>query len=87
MTRVRGGSPTIRTEAIQPFRGQSVVFVRDPDFLKPEGPKAFHARVVRTGGRDDRNTEVVAGLSAGEIVATGGSGVLLGELTRATAGR
>lgn len=74
-------------EAVHPFRGLSVVFVRDPDFLKPTGAKAFHVRVVRTGGRDDRNVEILAGLSAGEIVAAKGSGVLLGELTQATAGR
>lgn len=73
--------------AVHPFRGRSVVFVRDPDFLKPSGTKAFHARVVRTGGRDERHTEVLAGVSAGEIVATTGSGLLLGELTRAAAGR
>lgn len=72
-------------EAVHQYRGRSVVFVRDPDFLKPGGPKAFHARVVRAGGRDDRNTEVLAGLSAGEIVATKGGGLLLGELTRAAA--
>lgn len=74
-------------QAVQSFRGRSVVFVRDPDFLKPDGPKAFHARVVRTGGRDERNTEVLAGVSPGEIVATKGSGVLLGELTRTVADR
>lgn len=74
-------------EAVHPFRGRTVVFVRDPDFLKPGGPKAFHARVVRAGGRDDRNTEILAGLSAGEIVATKGSGLLLGEVTRAAEGR
>ena len=74
-------------EAVHPFRGRAVVFVRDPDYLKADGPKAFHARAVTTGGRDDRSTEVLAGLSSGEIVATRGSGVLLAELTRAAADR
>lgn len=74
-------------EAVHPFRGRAVVFVRDPDYLKPGGAKGFAARVVQAGGRDDRNTEVLAGLAAGEVVATKGSGLLLGELTRATAGR
>lgn len=69
-------------ETVQLFRGRPVVFVRDPDFLKPDGPKAFHARVVKTGGKDDRNTEILAGLAQGEIVATRGSGGLLGELMR-----
>lgn len=74
-------------EAVHPFLGRTVVFVRDPGFLTPDGPKAFHARIVRTGGRDERNVEILAGVAAGEIVATKGSGVLLGELTRAAAGR
>jgi cobalt-zinc-cadmium efflux system membrane fusion protein len=69
-------------ESVQLFHGRTVVFVRDPDFLKPGGPKAFHVRVVRTGGKDDRNTEILAGLAQGEIVATKGSDVLLGELMR-----
>ena len=74
-------------EAVYSFRGQTLVFVRDPDFLKRDGPKAFHVRVVKTGGRDERNTEILAGLSAGEIVAAKGSGFLLGELTRAVEDR
>ena len=74
-------------EAVHPFRGRTVVFVRDADFLKPGGPKAFHVRVVKTGGRDDQHTELLAGVSPGEIVATKGSSVLLGEFTRAVADR
>lgn len=74
-------------EAVQSFRGRTIVFVRDPGFLKPAGPKAFHARAVQTGGRDERNTEILAGVAPGEIVATKGSGVLLGELTRAVIDR
>ncbi|MBA4067791.1 MAG: hypothetical protein C0501_29655 [Isosphaera sp.] len=74
-------------EAVRSFRGKSVVFVQDPGTLGPNGPKTFHARAVRTGGRDDLNTEVLAGLSAGEIVAAKGSGVLLGELTQAAVDR
>lgn len=74
-------------EAVHPFRGRTVVFVRDPDFLKKTGPKAFHVRVVKTGGKDERHTEILAGLSPGEIVATRGSDLLLGELTRAAGDR
>ncbi len=74
-------------EAVHPFRGRTIVFVRDPEFLKPGGPKAFHARVVTTGGRDDRNTEIVRGLSPGEIVATKRSSALASELARASLGR
>lgn len=74
-------------ETVHPFRGETVVFVRHPDFLKAHGPKAFSVRVVKTGGRDERNTEILSGLSAGEIVSAKGSGVLLAELTRAVADR
>lgn len=72
--------------AVQTLRGRAVVFVRDPDFLKPDGPKAFHARSVMLGGRDDKNTEILAGVAPGEVVVTRGSDRLLLELTRA-AGR
>ncbi len=74
-------------EALRAFRGKSVVFVRDPDFMKASGPKAFHVRMVRVGGRDERNTEILGGLANGEIVATGGSGSLLDELAGSAAGR
>ena len=74
-------------EAVHRFRDQTVVFVRDPDFLKADGAKAFHARVVTTGGQDERNTEILAGVSPGEIVATAGSEKLLSELMRAAASR
>jgi cobalt-zinc-cadmium efflux system membrane fusion protein len=73
---------TVPHEAVRSFGGRSVVFVRDPDFLKPDGPKAFHVRVVTTGARDARNTEILAGLSPGEVVATKGSDRLLAALTR-----
>ena len=69
--------------AVHTFQGRALVFVRDPDFLKPTGPKAFHARVVKTGGRDDRHAEILAGLAAGDIVATTGSAALLEELETA----
>lgn len=73
-------------DAVQAFRGAPVVFVRDPNYLKPNGPKAFRARPVRVGARDAENTEIVAGLTAGEVVATKGSGLVLTELTRGVDG-
>jgi hypothetical protein len=42
---------------------------------------------VVVGGRDERNTEILAGVSSGEVVATRGSDVLLAELTRAITDR
>jgi cobalt-zinc-cadmium efflux system membrane fusion protein len=72
----------VPSEAVRVFRGTPVVFVRDPNYLKPGGPKAFHARPVRTGARDGRYTEIRSGLVKGEVVATTGSNLLLGELER-----
>lgn len=69
--------------SVQTFRGASVVFARHPDFLKPDGPKAFDVRVVTIGGKDERNIEIVSGLTQGEIVAAKGSELLLAELTKA----
>lgn len=73
-------------DAVQLLRGWPVVFVRDPNFLKPGGPKAFRARPVRLGARDAENVEVLVGVQAGEVVATRGSGLLLNELNRALNG-
>ncbi len=70
----------VPNEAVQSFRGRSVVFVRDPDYLT--GPKTFDVRVVHLGGRDERNSEVLGGLKEGEIVATKGSAALFEELKR-----
>jgi cobalt-zinc-cadmium efflux system membrane fusion protein len=76
----------VPSEAVRVFRGKSVVFVRDPNYLKPGGPKAFHARPVRTGTTDGRYTEIRSGLAKGEVVATTGSNLLLGELERFAVG-
>lgn len=73
--------------AVQSVSGTPVVFVRDREFLKPGGPKVFHVRPVRVGGKDAQNTEVLSGLEPGEVVATKGSSLLLDELKRALAAR
>lgn len=64
-----------------------IVFVRDPDYLKPGGPKVFVARAVTLGGADGLNAEILAGVSPGEIVATKGSEALLQEVKRAGGSR
>jgi cobalt-zinc-cadmium efflux system membrane fusion protein len=46
----------------------------------------FHVRKVRLGARDEKNTEVVAGVLPGELVVTKASGLLLTELQRADLG-
>lgn len=64
----------------------SVVFVRDKDYLKAGSPKVFHVRKVRLGAKDEKTTEVIAGVLPGELVVTKGSGLMLTELLRADLG-
>jgi cobalt-zinc-cadmium efflux system membrane fusion protein len=67
-----------------------VVFVRDKGYFDGKGsPKVFHVRTVRLGtGRRpgglgmENYTEIVAGVSPGEIVAAKGSDVLRAELLK-----
>ncbi|HMF13926.1 MAG TPA: efflux RND transporter periplasmic adaptor subunit [Gemmataceae bacterium] len=59
-----------------------VVFVRDKRFLESGAPKVFHVRTVRLGANDDKQTEIIAGVLPGEIVATRGSGLLRSELLK-----
>ncbi len=73
---------TVPNEAVQTIGRCPVVFVRDKDFLKPNGPKVFHARMVRTGAKDVTNTEIIVGVTQGEVVATKGSPLLAGEIQR-----
>jgi membrane fusion protein, heavy metal efflux system len=63
-----------------------VVFVRDKDFLNEGSPKVFHTRTVRIGAKDDKNTEIIAGVLPGELVAVKNSGVLRAELLRGNLG-
>lgn len=72
----------VPVEAVQSDSDCQLLFVRDKDFLKPDGPKLFHVRSIRTGARDARNVEVIAGVLPGEVVATKGSDILLNELRR-----
>ena len=64
----------------------NVVFVRDRDFLKPDAPKVFHTRTVRIGARDEIQTEIIAGVLPGELVATKGSAAIRAELLRGNLG-
>jgi cobalt-zinc-cadmium efflux system membrane fusion protein len=63
-----------------------VVFVRDKNYLKPGAPKLFHTRTVRIGAKDQRQTEIIAGVLPGELVATKGSAILRAELLRGDLG-
>jgi cobalt-zinc-cadmium efflux system membrane fusion protein len=63
-----------------------VVFVRDRNYLKPDAPKVFHTRTVRIGAVDTKQTEIIAGVLPGELVAVKNSGVLRAELLRGNLG-
>ncbi|MFM9963641.1 MAG: efflux RND transporter periplasmic adaptor subunit [Planctomycetaceae bacterium] len=77
---------TVPNEAVQTIGEDQVVFVRDKDFLKPNGPKVFYARMVRTGAKDATNTEIIVGVAPGEVVATKESKLLANELERSPKG-
>ena len=68
--------------AVVAHDGCEIVFVRDRNYLKPNGPKAFHVRTVRVGARDGGTVEVIAGLAPGEVVAAKGTDLLLKELLK-----
>jgi cobalt-zinc-cadmium efflux system membrane fusion protein len=72
--------------AVQATTDAQFVFVRDKNYLKPDAPKIFHVRQVRTGARDDQNVEILAGVLPGEVVAAKGSAVLLAQLLRSSLG-
>jgi len=60
-----------------------VVFVRDKGFFdSKESPKVFHIRTVRMGARNEKFTEIIAGVLPGEVVAAKGSDVLRAELLK-----
>jgi cobalt-zinc-cadmium efflux system membrane fusion protein len=63
-----------------------VVFVRDKKYLDPDAPKVFHTRTVRPGARDEKHTEIIAGLLPGEVVAVKGSAALRAELLKGRLG-
>jgi cobalt-zinc-cadmium efflux system membrane fusion protein len=72
----------VPNDAVQSEGCCHVLFVRDRHFLKEGAPKIFHVREVRFGVKSEQNTEVIAGVLPGEIVATKGSGILRAELLK-----
>lgn len=80
--RVSADALTVPNAAVQTLRGQTVVFVRDRDFLKDGGAKSFRLRPVRLGTADAANTEILTGLAADEVVTAKGSAILLHEAQR-----
>jgi cobalt-zinc-cadmium efflux system membrane fusion protein len=82
VSRTEPNAVVVPPEAVRSFHGAPVVFVRDTNYLEPGGPKAFHVRPVQTGAKDERYAEIRSGLAKGEVVATRGVNLLLGELER-----
>src|SRR5207302_4158931 len=77
---------TVPDEAVQYDGNAYLVFVYDKNSPDPGAPKVFHVRTVRPGARYQGNTEIIAGLLKGEMVAARGSGTLLAELLKANLG-
>ena len=74
---------TVPTESIHYEGCCRVVFVRDKHYFdSPDSPKVFHVRSVRLGASQNGNTEIVAGVLPGEVVATTGSDVLRAQLLK-----
>jgi cobalt-zinc-cadmium efflux system membrane fusion protein len=62
-----------------------VVFVRDKHWAQAGAPKLFHVRTVRPGialPGPIPETEIIAGLLPGEVVATANSTALRAELLK-----
>ncbi len=64
----------------------NVVFVRDKNYLQEDAPKFFHIRTVRLGVQNGENTEIIAGVLPGEVVAAKNSVVLEAQLLKSNLG-
>jgi cobalt-zinc-cadmium efflux system membrane fusion protein len=76
----------VPNEALHWEKDCHVVFVRDKNFLSEGAPKVFHVRTVRPGVKNNDNTEIIAGLLPGEVIATKNSAVLRAELLKNSLG-
>jgi cobalt-zinc-cadmium efflux system membrane fusion protein len=76
----------VPTEAVHTDGDCSIVFVRDKHFLKKDSPKFFHIREVRTGVRNGDQTEIIAGVLPGEVIASKNSMVLEAQLMKSNLG-
>ncbi|HEX4413248.1 MAG TPA: efflux RND transporter periplasmic adaptor subunit [Lacipirellulaceae bacterium] len=76
----------VPSEAIHWDGTCNVVFVRDKDFFKPNEPKVFYVRGVRLGVKDGENTEIIAGVLPGEVIASKNSVVLEAQLLKSSMG-
>lgn len=63
-----------------------IVFVRNKNYHEPTSPKFFHVRSVRPGVKQAGQTEIIAGLLPGEVIASKNSVVLEAQLLKSTLG-
>jgi multidrug efflux pump subunit AcrA (membrane-fusion protein) len=74
---------TVPNEAVHWEGCCHVVFVRDKHYFdSPDSFKVFHVRSVRLGAKNDKVTEIIAGVLPGEVVATTGSDVISAQLLK-----
>ncbi|HKA05711.1 MAG TPA: efflux RND transporter periplasmic adaptor subunit, partial [Gemmataceae bacterium] len=76
----------VPSNAVHVEGGNHYLFVRDKYFRTEGVPKVFHTRTVRVGARDERHTEIIAGVLPGELVATKNSTMIMAELLRGKIG-
>lgn len=76
----------VPSEAVHRDGACSIVFVRDRNYLQPQSPKFFHVRTVRVGVQDGGETEIIAGLLPGEVIASKNSVVLEAQLLKSNLG-
>ena len=84
--REEANAVVVPREAVQSTNDAQFVFVRDRNYFQDDAPKVFYVRQIRTGARDDRYVELLAGVLPGEVVVTKGSGALLAQLLRSSFG-
>ncbi|MSR52472.1 MAG: HlyD family efflux transporter periplasmic adaptor subunit [Gemmataceae bacterium] len=76
----------VPNQAVHVEGGNNYIFVRDRRFREEGYPKVFHTRTARVGAKDDRYTEIIAGVLPGELVATKNSTLIMAELLRGKIG-
>jgi cobalt-zinc-cadmium efflux system membrane fusion protein len=76
----------VPSEAVHWDGSCHVVFVRDKNYFNADSPKFFHVRAVRPGVNEAGNTEIIAGLLPGEVIANKNSVVLEAQLLKSNLG-
>jgi cobalt-zinc-cadmium efflux system membrane fusion protein len=72
----------VPNEAVHSDGDCHIVFVRDKNYLRDDAAKFFHVRQVRIGTTNGDETEIIAGVLPGEVVASKNSAVLEAQLLK-----